>query len=489
MTLSFVTLTLDKYDGSGNPVAQGKATCQTSAPVTVPGGGSFPSPVTASFEDTDTAPTVRLLACDTPGSQPAGWYWVISYDWVPGSPGPDAVSVLAAGGPAQNLSSLAPPQGVMPAPTGTPTAGQVPVFTGEGYATVPGNGGEGGGSGTVTSASVVTANGFSGTVANPTTTPALTLSTTVPAGMVKSSGAALGAAAAGTDYVAPAGSGAALTGITAAQVGAASAGALSSEVTRAETAEGTLGTAISAETTRAETAEGLAAQKANNLSDLASAPTARTNLGLGTAATQASSAFDASGAATAAQTASLQKSSNLSDLASASTARTNLGLGSAATQAGSAFDAAGAAGTAQSNAETFATSAVGTETTRAEAAEGTLTTAAAAKVAKAGDTMTGKLSTTVTTVAFASTVTLPVTTNVLSLTLTGNCTINAPSSGNDGDLLRVRVIGANSHTVTWGTGWDWGTAGAPVLAGPRDRIVAEYVASATVWDASADLGH
>jgi hypothetical protein len=47
--------------------------------------------------------------------------------------------------------------------------------------------------------------------------------------------------------------------------------------------------------------------------------------------------YDASGAAATAQAASLQKSTNLSDLTSASTARTNLGLGTAATQAASAF--------------------------------------------------------------------------------------------------------------------------------------------------------
>lgn len=56
--------------------------------------------------------------------------------------------------------------------------------------------------GTVTSVSVVSANGLAGTVANPTTTPAITLSTTV-SGIVKGNGTALSAALAGTDYVAP----------------------------------------------------------------------------------------------------------------------------------------------------------------------------------------------------------------------------------------------------------------------------------------------
>lgn len=61
--------------------------------------------------------------------------------------------------------------------------------------------GSGGGSGTVTSVSVVTANGFAGTVATATTTPAITLTTTVT-GILKGNGTAISAATAGTDYTA-----------------------------------------------------------------------------------------------------------------------------------------------------------------------------------------------------------------------------------------------------------------------------------------------
>lgn len=70
------------------------------------------------------------------------------------------------------------------------------------YIPAGGSGGGGGGSGTVTTASVVSANGFAGTVANPTTTPAITLSTTVT-GITKGDGTILSAAIAGTDYQAP----------------------------------------------------------------------------------------------------------------------------------------------------------------------------------------------------------------------------------------------------------------------------------------------
>jgi len=54
-------------------------------------------------------------------------------------------------------------------------------------------------SGTVTSVSVVSANGFAGTVATATTTPAITLTTTIT-GLLKGNGTAISAATANTDY-------------------------------------------------------------------------------------------------------------------------------------------------------------------------------------------------------------------------------------------------------------------------------------------------
>jgi len=62
--------------------------------------------------------------------------------------------------------------------------------------------------GTVSSVSVVSANGLAGTVATATTTPAITLSTTIT-GLLKGNGTAISAAASGTDY-APATSGASI---------------------------------------------------------------------------------------------------------------------------------------------------------------------------------------------------------------------------------------------------------------------------------------
>ena len=74
----------------------------------------------------------------------------------------------------------------------TPGAGSIQIaFTGPG-------------AGSVTSVSVASANGFAGTVATATSTPAITVSTSIT-GVLKGNGTAISAATAGTDYVAPAG--------------------------------------------------------------------------------------------------------------------------------------------------------------------------------------------------------------------------------------------------------------------------------------------
>ena len=85
--------------------------------------------------------------------------------------------------------------GATPVATAAGTTGQVLTATTSGAPTWanPAT------SGTVTSVSVVSANGFAGTVATSTTTPAITLTTTIT-GLLKGDGTAISAAVANTDY-------------------------------------------------------------------------------------------------------------------------------------------------------------------------------------------------------------------------------------------------------------------------------------------------
>jgi hypothetical protein len=128
----------------------------------------------------------------------------------------------------------------------------------------------GGGGGTVTSVTVESANGLAGTVNDAETTPQITLSTTVT-GLLKGNGTAVSAATAGTDYLAPAGSGASLTGITATQVGADASGAAAAAQAAAEAASDPAGSAATAQS-NAETYAASQASAAQSAAEAASVP-------------------------------------------------------------------------------------------------------------------------------------------------------------------------------------------------------------------------
>ena len=56
--------------------------------------------------------------------------------------------------------------------------------------------------------------------------------------------------------------------------------------------------------------------------------------------------------------------------------------------------------------------------------------------------------------------------NDFRITLTGNATINSPSNGVDGQRITIQIAqdSTGSRTVTWGSGYHFGAAGAPTLS-------------------------
>lgn len=280
MTFQTVTVTWSEVDPAGNP-ASGSVTFQLTAPLIDGATGQVAETLQKTYFFTSgTGTSDALVANDSSGATPSGTAYRVTVALAGQQARTFISQVNHANGATQTLGFLEANAAVpavqyaqyMPLPAGTPTSGQVPVATGAGSASAWGSVS---GTGTVTSASVVTANGFAGTVATPTSTPAVTLETTVT-GILKGNGTAVSAAAAGTDYVTPTGSGAGLTGITVGQVSGAAplaspaltgtptaptATALTDSTQVATTAYAD--SAVAVETSRAETAEALLAPKAS----------------------------------------------------------------------------------------------------------------------------------------------------------------------------------------------------------------------------------
>jgi plastocyanin len=97
------------------------------------------------------------------------------------------------------ISSASTLDGLTDVTITTPSLGQVLKYNGSTWINDADATAGGAGAGTVTTVSVVSANGFTGSVATASSTPAITIATSIT-GLLKGNGTAVSAATAGTDY-------------------------------------------------------------------------------------------------------------------------------------------------------------------------------------------------------------------------------------------------------------------------------------------------
>jgi hypothetical protein len=176
VSLNQVTLTLDVYDGSGSLIQAGQALFTPSSPLTDTTDHLYiwQSPVAVSLvppagAGEDWLPTVTLYSCDSTSLQPEGWAWQVAFQ-APGAPPGFSFFLDYSNGADQYLDDQTPVysvttmQGYMPLPSGTPSAGQVPVATGSGEASAWGAASSGSGLVTLTDAATVAVNAAAGSV-------------------------------------------------------------------------------------------------------------------------------------------------------------------------------------------------------------------------------------------------------------------------------------------------------------------------------------
>jgi hypothetical protein len=386
-------------------------------------------------------------------------------------------------------------------PINAPPGGTTAYLRADGTWDVPpgtggGGGGGGGGDGTVTSVSGETANGFVVSVNEETTTPQVTVGTSV-AGLAKGASGALVAAVAGTDYLAPNGSGAGLTGITVGQV----AGAISTE-SPTFTGEPSAPTAPpGTNTTQLATTAfaGTAASSAQNAAEAASLPlpSGGSYPGGTTAYLRADGTWDVPSSYS-------NPMSGVGDTTygGSSGALTRLAANTTATKKFYTETGTGTAGAAPA----WSTIAVGDVPTLNQSTTGnaaTATTAAAcsgnastATNLEGPATVPAQFAPTVVPLSFGASIAVNgLLGNVFDLTLTASTgTLANPTGMVNGQPVRVRIRqgGAGGYTLAYGSQWDFGAAGAPTLSdyeGACDYVVGEWDSVKSKVNVSSALGY
>ena len=178
------------FSGTSSGTNTGDQTITLTGDVTGSGTGSF----AATLKNTGTAGTYGQVTTDAQGRVTSG-----GANTVPnGGTGVTTITGLVKGNAAAAFTAAAAGTDYQ-APITLTTTGTTGAATFVSNTLNIPQYAAGGGTGTVTSVSVVSANGFAGTVATATTTPAITISTSIT-GVLKGNGTAVSAAVSATDY-------------------------------------------------------------------------------------------------------------------------------------------------------------------------------------------------------------------------------------------------------------------------------------------------